>query len=90
MTDRELLDEVRRMRAAGMTPKGIARTLGVRPAVIAPLVRRAAEEAAAITAAITFGRDGRPLYVAGPYDDPIAVMETLQAAVGSDGFAVAA
>lgn len=40
--------------------------------------------------AITFGREGRPLYVAGPYDDPIAVMETLRAAVGCDGFAVAA
>lgn len=230
MTDRELLDEVRRMRAAGMYPKGIARTLGMRPAVIAPLVRRVAAEAAAVPAgmgrlmgcwvspgwsrellvvprdgwddvdlgpdgpagvslvlvaratrhdrvsvcgflldtfclgvknalgpeemrardlptfvrmyfmafpapalrapielaqhlvlgsvafagalgfsphpdfeavrghlgelgepcAITFGREGRPLYVAGPYDDQIAVMETLRAAVGSDGFVVAA
>jgi hypothetical protein len=40
--------------------------------------------------AITFGRNGRPLYVAGPYDDPIAVMETLAATVGVEGFAVAA
>ena len=40
--------------------------------------------------AITFGRRGRPLYVAGPHDDPVAVMQTLQNAVGSDGFAVAA
>jgi len=40
--------------------------------------------------AITFGQRGRPLYVAGPHDDPIAVMQTLKAAVGSDGFAVAA
>ena len=40
--------------------------------------------------AITFGQRGRPLYVAGPHDDPIAVMETLKAAVGSDGFAAAA
>jgi hypothetical protein len=40
--------------------------------------------------AITFGRQGRPLYVVGPNDDAIAVMETLRAAVGSDGFAVAA
>lgn len=39
--------------------------------------------------AITFGQEGRPLYVAGPYDDPIAVVETLMVAVGSDGFAVA-
>jgi hypothetical protein len=40
--------------------------------------------------AITFGRRGRPLYVAGPHDDPIAVMRTLIASVGSDGFSVAA
>jgi hypothetical protein len=40
--------------------------------------------------AITFGQRGRPLYVAGPHDDPVAVMRTLTAAVGSDGFAVAA
>ncbi len=44
MTDRELLDEVRRLRAAGVAPKAIARTLGVRPAAVAPLVRRVAAE----------------------------------------------
>jgi len=230
MTDRELLDEVRRLRTAGASPKAIARTLSVRPAVIAPLVRQVAAETPAATAqqaelvgcwvspgwshdllvrrheswddvdlgpegpagvalvlvaraarhdrvsvcgylvdtfclgvknvigpeqmrrrdlpsfvrmyfmafpapalgapidlaqelvhgavafasglgftphpefavtrghlgelrgpgAITFGRQGRPLYVAGPHDDPVAVMQTLQATVGSDGFAVAA
>jgi hypothetical protein len=40
--------------------------------------------------AITFGRAGRPLYVPGPYDDAIAVMETLAETVGRDGFGVAA
>jgi hypothetical protein len=40
--------------------------------------------------AITFGREGRPLYVAGPHDDPIAVVDTLERALGADGFAVAA
>jgi hypothetical protein len=40
--------------------------------------------------AITFGREGRPLYVQGQYDDPIAIMETLRATIGTDGFAVAA
>jgi hypothetical protein len=40
--------------------------------------------------ALTFGREGRPLYVAGPHDNPIAVMRTLKSSVGSDGFAVAA
>jgi len=40
--------------------------------------------------AITFSREGRPLYVPGPFDDPAAVMETLLATVGNDGFAVAA
>jgi hypothetical protein len=40
--------------------------------------------------AITFGCDGRPLYVAGPHDDPIEIMRTLASSVGTDGFAVAA
>jgi hypothetical protein len=40
--------------------------------------------------AIAFGREGRPLYVAGPFDDPIAILQTLSTAVGNDGFAVAA
>jgi hypothetical protein len=40
--------------------------------------------------AITFGCEGRPLYVPGPHDDPIEIMRTLQSSVGSDGFAVAA
>jgi hypothetical protein len=40
--------------------------------------------------AITFGRRGRPFYVAGPHDDPIAVVSKLQTTVGSDAFTVAA
>ena len=40
--------------------------------------------------AITFGRQGRPLYVAGPFDDSIAILRAIKAAVGSDGFAAAA
>jgi len=40
--------------------------------------------------AITFGREGRPLYVQGPHDDPIAILETLRETIGGDGFAVAA
>lgn len=40
--------------------------------------------------AITFGQRGRPFYVAGPHDDPIAVMSTLKVAVGHDGFTMAA
>ena len=230
MTDRELLADVRRLRSAGATPKAIARTLGLAPAVVAPLVRRVAAEtpktppeqgklvgcwispawsrdliitpregwddvdlgpdgpagvalvlvarrgrdnevvacgylvdtfclgvkntlgpermhsrdlpgflslyfaafparplraplelaqhvvhgavafAAALgldphpdfanargylgelnePCAITFGRRGRPLYVAGPHDDPLAILRTLEASVGGDGFAVAA
>jgi hypothetical protein len=45
MTEQELLDEVRRLRSQGVPPKGIARALNVRPAVIAPLVRQVAAEA---------------------------------------------
>lgn len=36
--------------------------------------------------AITFGKDGRPCYVAGPYDDVDAVLRTLSATVGADNF----
>jgi hypothetical protein len=35
---------------------------------------------------IRFGRDGKPFYVNGPYDDPEAIVRTLQRAVGDDGF----
>lgn len=34
-------------------------------------------------AAITFGRDGKPFYISGPYDDPRKVMKTLRKNVGS-------
>jgi hypothetical protein len=44
MTDRELLEEVRRLRSDGASPRAIARMLGVRPAVVASLVRRVAAE----------------------------------------------
>ena len=36
--------------------------------------------------AITFGRDGTPYYVNGPYDDPERVLATLEHAVGRGGF----
>lgn len=35
---------------------------------------------------IGFGRDGKPFFVNGPYDDPEAVLRTLRRAVGDDGF----
>lgn len=40
--------------------------------------------------AITFGREGRPLYVPGAHDDPIAIVQTLRSTLGAGGFAVAA
>ncbi|MDQ3886820.1 MAG: hypothetical protein M3308_07415, partial [Actinomycetota bacterium] len=40
----DLLDRVRKLRAAGRSPKQIARALGVRPAAVAPLVRSLAQE----------------------------------------------
>ena len=36
--------------------------------------------------AITFGRDGKPTYVSGPYDDPDHILRTLRRAVGRKGF----
>jgi hypothetical protein len=50
------------------------------------------EEAAAVLGEpagpclIRFGRDGKPFYVNGPYDDPEAVLATLRHAVGDGGF----
>ncbi len=46
VSDEELMSNVRALRAAGLSPKGIARRLGVRPAVIADLVRTIAAESA--------------------------------------------
>ena len=36
--------------------------------------------------AITFGRDGKPTYVSGPYDDPDHILRTLDRTVGRKGF----
>ncbi|MGH8901621.1 MAG: helix-turn-helix domain-containing protein [Egibacteraceae bacterium] len=47
MTEDELFNRVRELREAGRSPKDIARNLGVRPAVVAPLVRMIAQQAAA-------------------------------------------
>lgn len=35
---------------------------------------------------IRFGREGKPFYVNGPYDDPEAIVRTLRRTVGVDGF----
>ena len=49
MLDNDLCSAVRELRAAGRSPKQIARTLGVRPATVAPLVRALAQQEAAAT-----------------------------------------
>ncbi|MGH8904967.1 MAG: helix-turn-helix domain-containing protein [Egibacteraceae bacterium] len=46
MPDDELIAQVRQLREAGRSPKQIARTLGVRFAAVAPLVRAIAQQAA--------------------------------------------
>jgi hypothetical protein len=110
VTDRELREEVRRLRAAGRSPSEIAPPLRAPLSLVQHVVHGAVAFAPALgfdphpdfaqargflgelrePCAIAFGQRGRPLYVIGPYDDPIAVMRTLRAAVGSDGSAVAA
>jgi hypothetical protein len=35
---------------------------------------------------ITFGKDGKPLYICGPYDDPRAVIRTLERTAGRGNF----
>jgi hypothetical protein len=39
---------------------------------------------------ITFGKDGKPLYIFGPYDDPRSVIRTLERTVGHGNFDVLA
>ena len=40
--------------------------------------------------AISFGKDGKPLYVFGPYDDHRSVIRTLKRTVGRGNFEVLA
>jgi hypothetical protein len=47
MTDSELLDRVRELRAQGRSAKQIARSLEMRPAAVTPIVRQLAMESAA-------------------------------------------
>lgn len=47
MNDPELLDRIRQLRKQGRSPKEIARSLRIRPAVVTPLVRQVAAEEAA-------------------------------------------
>jgi len=50
VTDGELIEHVRELRGAGYSPKEIARSLGVRPATVTPLVRALARQSAATDA----------------------------------------
>jgi hypothetical protein len=62
-----------------------ARSLGFEPHPDFTLARRALgswEE----PSAITFGRDGKPFYLNGPYEDPQRVLAALERAVGRGGF----
>ena len=71
-----VLDRVRELRAAGYSPKQIAKALDLRPAVVTPLVRKlAADETAARPEPEVFGCWVSPgwsieLTVAGPNDWP--------------------
>jgi hypothetical protein len=47
LLDDDLLARARELRAAGRSPKEIARALGVRPSTVAPLMRAIAQQAAA-------------------------------------------
>lgn len=58
-----------------------ARKLGFEPAVdLAPVAGHLGTWEG--TSAITFGKDGKPFYVAGPYDNPNKVIRTLESTVG--------
>ncbi len=44
MTDHRILDEVRDLRARGLSPKAVARHLGLRPSEVTPLIREIAAQ----------------------------------------------
>ncbi|MHB1534874.1 MAG: helix-turn-helix domain-containing protein [Acidimicrobiales bacterium] len=46
LIDSDLIDRIRQLRGEGLSPKEIARSLGMRPAVVAPIVRRLAVDKA--------------------------------------------
>ena len=94
MADDELLAQVRKLRQLGDSPKEIARTLGLRPAAIIPLIRQIAELDQAVENpadralvgcwvnpgwSVNLGLDGAPAEWASA--DPGGEM-------GNDGFAV--
>jgi len=62
-----------------------ARGLGFEPH---PDLRKAAGHLGPLTdpCGIGFGRDGKPFYIQGPYDDAERVMRTLERAVGRDNY----
>jgi hypothetical protein len=64
-----------------------ARGLGFEPA---PDFEASARHLGALegSSAITFGRDGRPVFVQRPQDDVASVVRTLEGSVGKDGFDV--
>ena len=62
-----------------------ARSLGFKPHLDFRRARRALGSWEG-PGAITFGMNGKPLYVNGPYEDPERVLATLERTVGRDGF----
>jgi len=62
-----------------------ARSLGFKPHLDFRRARRALGSWEG-PSAITFGMNGKPLYVNGPYEDPERVLATLERTVGRDGF----
>lgn len=87
--DDELLGRVRELRAAGRTPKQVARALGLRPAEVTPLVRAAAAEAAEPEGAL-LGCWVSPGWSANLTVDRADWPDVPAAECGSDGLAVVA
>ncbi|WP_406171115.1 hypothetical protein [Streptomyces sp. NBC_00996] len=99
--DEELLARVREMRERGSAPKQLAQAI-VRDAVTYA-GGLGFEPAAGFTDAavhlgtapgdrptIGFGRDGKPFYFSGPYDDPRKVVQALERTCGTGNYHYAA
>ena len=86
----ELLVRVRELRARGLSPKQVARELGMKPAEVAPRPDFAGTVPylgpAPQSCPIRFGRDGMPFYVSGPRDNPRQVIAALETTAGSGNY----
>jgi hypothetical protein len=98
MPAQQLLDRVRELRDAGRTPKEIARALMMPPSAVAGTRGSWASSRTRTSSVplatwgmgreceLTFGMDGKPMYISGPYDDSERIMRKLADGPGEENY----